>query len=117
MFGLVKKAYAQIPTWTNEVAAGTPVPPAQIQDLEALFARAVKFAAWGAGIGLFIMLVVGGVKFITSHGDPQAAASAKQTITFAVVGLLVIVGGWLILSILGKVLGINLLQFTIPTET
>jgi len=114
MFNFVNKAYAQIPDWSN---TGTPEQPAQIQDLEVLFARAVKFAAWGAGIGLFVMMVVGGIKLITSHGDPQAAASAKQTITFAVVGLVVIVGGWLVLWILGRVLGINLLQFTIPIES
>ena len=113
MFSFIDKAYAQIPTWSN---VANPENPAQIQDLEVLFARAVKFAAWGAGIGLFVMIVMGGIKLITSHGDPQAAASARQTITFAVVGLLVIVGGWLVLFLLGKVLGINLLQFTIPIE-
>ena len=113
MFSFIAKAYAQIPTWSN---VANPENPAQIQDLEVLFARAVKFAAWGAGIGLFVMMVMGGIKLITSHGDPQAAASARQTITFAVVGLLVIVGGWLVLFLLGKVLGINLLQFTIPIE-
>ena len=113
MFTFISKVYGEIPAWSN---TGTPEQPAQIQDLEVLFARAVKFAAWGAGIGLFVMMVVGGIKFITSHGDPQAAASAKQTITFAVIGLLVIVGGWLILFLLGRVLGINLLQFTIPIE-
>lgn len=110
MFSFIDKVYAQIPDWSNTAA---PENPARIQDLEVLFARVARFAAWGAGIGLFVMLVVGGIKFITSHGDPQVTASAKQTITFAVIGLLVIVGGWLVLWLLGRVLGINLMQFTI----
>jgi hypothetical protein len=37
-----------------------------------------------------IMLVVGGLKYITSAGDEDAAAAAKNTILYAVIGLIVI---------------------------
>ena len=89
--------------------------PAKIKDLEAVFARVVEIAAQLAGLGLFVMLVVGGFKYLTSRGDQQQTAEAKATITWAIIGLAIIVGGWLILKILGDVLGIDLLKFEIPT--
>jgi hypothetical protein len=36
-----------------------------------------------------IMIVVGGIKFVISNGDASAVASAKKTILYSVVGLVV----------------------------
>jgi hypothetical protein len=37
-----------------------------------------------------IMMVIGGLKYITSQGDEDAATAAKNTILYAIVGLVVI---------------------------
>jgi hypothetical protein len=37
-----------------------------------------------------ILIIVGGIQFVTSSGDPQATAGAKKTILYAVIGLLLI---------------------------
>lgn len=37
-----------------------------------------------------IMIVIGGFKFVTSGGDTNAVASAKNTIIYALVGLVVV---------------------------
>lgn len=42
------------------------------------------------GIAAVIMLIVGGFKYITSAGDSGKASSAKNTIIYAVVGLVVV---------------------------
>jgi len=42
------------------------------------------------GIIAVIMLMLGGVKYITSSGDPSNITSAKNSILFAVVGLVVV---------------------------
>jgi hypothetical protein len=41
------------------------------------------------GIIAVIMVIVGGIKFTTSQGDGNATASARNTIIYAVVGLVV----------------------------
>lgn len=41
------------------------------------------------GIASVFMIIVGGFKYITSSGDPGNAKSAKDTILYAVVGILV----------------------------
>lgn len=90
--------------------------PATIKDLEVVFARVIGIATQLAGLGLFVMLVVGGFKYLTSRGDQQKTAEAQATMTWAIIGLVVIITGWLILKILSSVLGIDLLIFEIPVE-
>jgi TRAP-type C4-dicarboxylate transport system permease small subunit len=41
-------------------------------------------------IGAFIFLLVGGARYIGSSGDEDAAAAAKNTILYAILGLIVI---------------------------
>ena len=41
------------------------------------------------GIGSVIVIMLAGLRFITSSGDPQALATARNTILYAIVGLVV----------------------------
>jgi len=43
-----------------------------------------------AGLVAAIYLVIGGVRYITSRGDEDEAANAKNTVLFSLLGLLVI---------------------------
>lgn len=101
--------YAQGPTWSSPAGED----PATLKDIEVIFARIIRIAAQIAGLALFVMLVVGGFKLLSSSGDAQKAEEAKQTMTYAIIGLAVIAGSWLILKILEDFLGIKLLQFEI----
>jgi hypothetical protein len=58
--------------------------------LETALYNIVNFALILAGIIAAIYLVFGGVRYITSGGDEDAAGEAKQTILYAVIGLIVI---------------------------
>ncbi|HUY53110.1 MAG TPA: hypothetical protein VMV24_00850 [Candidatus Dormibacteraeota bacterium] len=42
------------------------------------------------GIIVVIMIIIGGVKYITSGGSSEKTSSAKDTILFAIVGLIVV---------------------------
>ena len=54
------------------------------------------------GIAAVIMIIIGGLKYTTSNGDSGAITSAKHTIIYAIVGLVVAV---LARPIVGLVLG------------
>jgi len=59
-----------------------------------------------SGIAL-LLLIFGGLKVLTSSGDPKALMSGKETITSAIAGLLLILLSVAILNIIGiKILGI-----------
>ncbi len=46
---------------------------------------------------------------ITSYGDKEKFAQGRNTLSFAIVGLLVIIFSFFIISILGRFFGVNLL--------
>ena len=89
---------------------------ATISDLGGVLQRVVGYALGLAAIVLFVLLVVGGFKFITSGGDPKAAEGAKKTITSAIAGLIVILLSYLVLLLITKITGVNVTNFNIMLQ-
>jgi hypothetical protein len=57
-----------------------------------------------AGIVSVIMIIVGGIKYSTSGGDAKAISSGKDTLVYAVVGLVISVMAFAIVNfVLGKI--------------
>jgi hypothetical protein len=107
---LVPSAWAIGPeNWTNITANE----PATIGHLQYVFQNIVSVVLALAGIACFLMLLVGGFRFLTAGGDPKAAASAKGTLTYAILGLVLLVGTWLILKLLETFTGVSLTKFVI----
>lgn len=52
--------------------------------------HAVNIIAIIAGIAAVIIIIIAGIKYITSQGDPAAVSNAKQTIIYAAIGLVVV---------------------------
>jgi hypothetical protein len=86
---------------------------AQISDLTDIFQRVVSYALGFAGIVLFILLITGGFKYITSGGDPKAVEGARNTITYAIIGLIVIVASFLILVLIYNITGVDVRTFRV----
>jgi len=86
---------------------------ATIADLGLLFKNIVSYALGFAGIVLFILLLVGGFKFITSGGDPKAVESAKKTLTSAIAGLFIILVSYLIMILISNILSVDVTEFKI----
>lgn len=87
--------------------------PASFSDLNTLFETIVSGILSLGGIVLLIMLLLGGFKYITSGGDPKAAEGAKNTITYAIVGLVLLVGSYILLQTIGVITGVDLDTFEI----
>jgi glucose uptake protein GlcU len=68
----------------------------------------VKIINWLLGIlaGLAVlMIVVAGIMYITSQGDEGRVDSAKKWLTYAIVGLVVALLGYVIVAAVGNALG------------
>ena len=46
---------------------------------------------FAAGIAAFVFVIIGGVRYITSTGDPARIESAKNTLLYAIIGLIITV--------------------------
>lgn len=55
---------------------------------------------------LFV-LIWAGIQWITSGGDKAGIDKARKRITFAIVGLVVTFSAYLILSVVGNIVGVN----------
>ena len=78
---------------------------ATLGGFESVFNNIVVVTTGLVGIVLFIMLIMGGVQFITSGGQKDQVATAGKTITYALLGLVLFVAAFLILRLLGVFTG------------
>jgi TRAP-type C4-dicarboxylate transport system permease small subunit len=88
-------------------------PPAQLSELEDVIENFLSAIMGFVAIVLFIFIVWGGFKYITSGGNPDAAAEGRKTITYAVIGVIVIAASYLILVLIKEITGANVTEFQI----
>jgi hypothetical protein len=86
---------------------------ATIKGFEWIFNNVVVSILGFAGIALFIMFLVGGFKYLTSGGNPESVASAQKTITYAIVGLIIVALAFLILVFIQTFTGANVTVFRV----
>lgn len=99
----------KLAAWTTT----DPKIPVQLVDLEEVFKNVVNVVLGFAGIAFFVLLLVGGFKYMTAGGDPKAIDSAKKTLTSAIAGLLIVILSYLVLVFIGTFTGVDLTQFKI----
>jgi hypothetical protein len=56
-----------------------------------------NFAVWAAGILALLVLIYAGIQYFLSTGNPEKIKTAKERITSALIGLLILLGSYLIL--------------------
>lgn len=102
---------------TNEVdSISPPCPPTHIQvavinDFEIIFSSIVSIAGILIGFAFFIMVVIGGVRFLLSGGDPKALQAAKGTLTWGIIGLALFALSFTILLLIQIFTGVNVTIF------
>lgn len=74
-------------------------------DVGALIKTVVNVLLFILGAIAVIMIVIGGIKYTVSNGDSSAVTSAKNTILYAVVGLIVAMMAYAIVNFVIKNIG------------
>jgi len=62
-----------------------------------------------AALITFIYLILGGIQWITSGGDKTAMEAARNKITHAIVGLVIVGSAWAIMALVQNFLGISVI--------
>lgn len=70
-----------------------------------------------AAIAAFLFLIIGGIQWITSGGDKAGMESARNRITAAIVGLIIVASAWALMTLLGQFIGFNILQGAVKIPT
>ena len=87
---------------------------AEISDIVGILARIISLLAPAAAIAAFVMILVAGFQFLTSGGDPKGVAAARTTLTYAIIGVILVVIVWLILTLIEAVTGVDVTIVNLP---
>lgn len=63
----------------------------------------------------FFFLLTGGISWITAGGDKGQLETARNKITHALVGLIIVGAGWAIFTLVGQFLGLDFPNIELPT--
>ncbi|MDQ5953357.1 MAG: hypothetical protein QG647_91 [Patescibacteria group bacterium] len=64
--------------------------PAGQKSIPAMLTTIIEVFSWLVGIVSVIMLIYGGFRYVTSGGESSAIKSAKDTMLYAIVGLVIV---------------------------
>jgi len=107
--------FAQTPEWSGECVGGADKDVATIQGLECLFANVFMVIIPLIGLAAFVMFLIGSFRWLTSGGDTKHTGQAKQTMTYAVIGIVVALSAFIILNLISNFTGIETIkEFRIP---
>ena len=56
-----------------------------------IISKIITIISWVVGVASVAMAITGGLKYVASAGDPQQAATARRTLLFAVIGVVIVI--------------------------
>lgn len=75
----------------------------------------IKLTLVVAAVVFFFILVVGGIQWITSGGDKAQTEAARNRITAALVGLVIVFAAWAIIALINTFFHIDIFSLTLPS--
>jgi hypothetical protein len=73
----------------------------------AIIGRVLDVAYAVAGIATVALLIIGGLKIIMASGEPDKLKQGQDTLTNALIGIIVILASGLVFQFIGKLLGVE----------
>lgn len=67
------------------------------------------------GIALLLYLIWGAIDWLVAGGDSGKVQKARDKMTNAVIGFIILIGSYSIVGFIGSLIGYNLLTFSFPT--
>lgn len=114
VFQLVPQAYAAEVVGANwQIYNCAKDGVATIKGFECIFRNIIAPVPALLAIVAIGMIIFAGIRLALAGPDPKAVASAWNTFTWAVIGLILLSAAWLIITLIGKFTGADLSTFTV----
>ncbi len=91
--------------------SGSIVEAAQRYDIVEIINKGLAYAIIAAGLLSVIFIFIGGISFILSGGQEEKIKQAVGTIRYAIIGLIITVLAVVIVSTVGKALGLDIIKY------
>jgi len=102
-----------IASFPQFVLAQAPAPPNSLSDLANVLATIIKSVTAIAVLLSFIMILIGGFQFLFSGGDQKAVEKARNTLTWALIGIVILILIWFVLLAVFNITGVPVMNFYI----
>lgn len=87
-----------------------------IAELDPIIGNIISTIIPVAGVVLFVILIIGGFLYLTAGGVPERVERAKKTITFGIIGVVLIALAFFIIGLVSAFTGVNILNFSTQVE-
>jgi hypothetical protein len=109
---LAGRAMATISEYENPAAAGAEAAraqgmPAELVGINGVFTKITNTVLYAAGIISVVMLIYGGLRYVISGGDSKKVTDAKNTIMYAIIGLIISILAYAIVNFVISAIGGN----------
>ncbi len=75
-----------------------------------LLSNIFKLAGVIAGLFFVAQLIIAGYGYLSSSGDPKKTEAAWNKITQSLIGLIIVAGAFILTSVVGSILNINIIE-------
>lgn len=120
-FAITQPAFAQAPAphekaicegsggvWTPAAGnGGSCSTPGSVRTVPNTIRSVVEILIFVVGAVSIIMVVIGGLRYVLSGGDEKAISAAKNTILYSIIGIIISVASYAIVSFVLTNLGVN----------
>jgi hypothetical protein len=100
LFSLAHTAHAQ--DWSADCLQNG---VATLRCIPDLFRNVINGALMFVGVAAVVMIIYGGIMFINSGGDQKKTAEARKILTFAILGVILVLGSFAIIYFVGFLTG------------
>lgn len=100
--------------WTGECVGGPDADVATIQGITCMMKNILSPLPALLALVAVAMIILAGIRLISAGSDPKAVASAWQMLTWAVIGLILLAGVWLVLVVIQNLTGAEVTKFGFP---
>lgn len=111
LFGTLLAALTTVGTAIAAVPPGVDEPnvqsPTTKTDLGTILANGIDALLVFAGAVAVLFLIIGGFRYVVSAGNEQQVESAKKTVLYAVLGLIVIFVAFVLIKVVEQALGVK----------
>jgi hypothetical protein len=91
--------------WTSCLDKDSGIPT--IQCIPIVFINIINAALLFSGVTALVFIIISGLTLMNSAGDPKKVASAKGTLTYAIIGVILVLLAFAIVNIIGNLTGVS----------
>lgn len=79
--------------------------PTQLLGVDGTFSNIINTILYIAGVVAVAMLIIGGIRFMISRGDKDKVQKAKNTVVYAIIGLILVIFSYAIVNFIVSATG------------